>query len=334
MFFIVGFKALFKIKLVPFNKAFAYSLFTIVWFSVVLAYIFKSYPILGGTFGFQSTVWLTSIVGSVGVGLLLFLSLLIFIVLNFNVSFKLPQLEKMMEEDLEEEAIDVEERPSDEIDLIHEAALNEMEENNEEEETTVTLDKAPEELPKSEEETESISLSTDIPETEEKKDGEVEFSVEEAKPDEKTLSEEELNQKAKDFGEYDPTLDLASFKMPPIELLKDFGTSQQTVTKEELEANKNKILETLSNYNIEITSIKATIGPTVTLYEIIPAPGIRISKIKNLEDDIALSLAALSPLFQAAEPLVLKCLTKTLRLSLCAWQLLPISFKMLKWSCL
>mgnify|MGYP003143830345 CR=1 FL=1 len=293
LFFIVGFKALFKIKLVPFNKAFAYSLFTIVWFSVVLAYIFKSYPILGGTFGFQSTVWLTSIVGSVGVGLLLFLSLLIFIVLNFNVSFKLPQLEKMMEEDLEEEAIDVEERPSDEIDLIHEAALNEMEENNEEEETTVTLDKAPEELPKSEEETESISLSTDIPETEEKKDGEVEFSVEEAKPDEKTLSEEELNQKAKDFGEYDPTLDLASFKMPPIELLKDFGTSQQTVTKEELEANKNKILETLSNYNIEITSIKATIGPTVTLYEIIPAPGIRISKIKNLEDDIALSLAAL-----------------------------------------
>jgi S-DNA-T family DNA segregation ATPase FtsK/SpoIIIE len=289
LFFIVGFKALFKIKLVPFNKAFAYSLFTIVWLSVVMAYVLKSYPILGGTFGFQSTVWLTSIVGSVGVGLLLFLSLLIFIVLNFNVSFKLPQLEKMMEEDLEEG------EPADEIDLIHEAALNEIEDdNNEEEANTVSLDEAPEELPEiEEEETESIPLSTDIPETEEKKEGEVEFSVEEAKPDEKTLSEEELNQKAKDFGEYDPTLDLASFKMPPIELLKDFGTSQQTVTKEELEANKNKILETLSNYNIEITSIKATIGPTVTLYEIIPAPGIRISKIKNLEDDIALSLAAL-----------------------------------------
>lgn len=282
LFFIVGFKALFKIKLVPFNKAFAYSLFTIVWLSVVMAYVLKSYPILGGTFGFQSTVWLTSIVGSVGVGLLLFLSLLIFIVLNFNVSFKLPQLEKIMEDDLEEEEL-----ASDEIDMIHEAALNEVEEeeNNE--------DEVPEEVPETEEETESIPLSTATPETKEKKDGEVEFSVEEAKPDEKTLTEEELNQKAKDFGEYDPTLDLASFKMPPIELLKDFGTSQQTVTKEELEANKNKILDTLSNYNIEITSIKATIGPTVTLYEIIPAPGIRISKIKNLEDDIALSLAAL-----------------------------------------
>ncbi len=295
LFFIVGFKALFKIKLVPFNKAFAYSLFAIIWLSVVLAYIFKSYPILGGTFGFQSTVWLTSIVGSVGVGLLLFLSLLIFIVLNFNVSFKLPQLEKMMEDDLVEETSEVE-NPADEIDLIHEAALNEMEENNEEETNTVSLDEAPEELPvteEEEEESESIALSTEVPETEEKNEGEVAFSVEEAKPDEKTLSEEELNQKAKDFGEYDPTLDLASFKMPPIELLKDFGDTQKTVTKEELEANKNKILATLSNYNIEITSIKATIGPTVTLYEIIPAPGIRISKIKNLEDDIALSLAAL-----------------------------------------
>lgn len=294
LFFIVGFKALFKIKLVPFNKAFAYSLFTIVWLSVVLAYVLKSHPILGGTFGFQSTVWLTSVVGSVGVGLILFLSLLIFIVLNFNVSFQLPQLEKMMEEDLEEQPEEA--AGSDEMNLIHEAALNEIEEENKEEEesTTVSLDDAPvETLKTEEEEIESIPLSTDIPETEEKKDGEVEFSIEEAKPAEKTLTEEELNQKAKDFGEYDPTLDLASYKMPPIELLKDFGDTQKTVTKEELEANKNKILATLSNYNIEITSIKATIGPTVTLYEIIPAPGIRISKIKNLEDDIALSLAAL-----------------------------------------
>ncbi|PJC62906.1 MAG: cell division protein FtsK, partial [Flavobacteriales bacterium CG_4_9_14_0_2_um_filter_32_27] len=139
-----------------------------------------------------------------------------------------------------------------------------------------------------------IELSTEVPpENEEKKSDEVEFSIEEIKQEEVTLSEDELNQKAKDFGEYDPTLDLSSYKMPPIDLLKDFGNTQKTVTKEELEANKNKILETLSNYNIKIDSIKATIGPTVTLYEIVPAPGIRISKIKNLEDDIALSLAAL-----------------------------------------
>ena len=81
--------------------------------------------------------------------------------------------------------------------------------------------------------------------------------------------------------------------MPGIDLLHDHGDGKIKVNKEELEANKNRIVNTLENYNIKIQSIKATIGPTVTLYEIVPAPGVRISKIKNLEDDIALSLAAL-----------------------------------------
>ncbi|MCC9136235.1 DNA translocase FtsK 4TM domain-containing protein [Pontibacter silvestris] len=92
---------------------------------------------------------------------------------------------------------------------------------------------------------------------------------------------------------YDPTLDLARYQYPHIELLEDYGSSKIQVSKEELEANKDKIVETLGNYNISIASIKATIGPTVTLYEIVPDAGVRISKIKNLEDDIALSLAAL-----------------------------------------
>ncbi|HEY8402304.1 MAG TPA: DNA translocase FtsK, partial [Cytophagaceae bacterium] len=92
---------------------------------------------------------------------------------------------------------------------------------------------------------------------------------------------------------YDPTLDLSSYKYPPIDLLSDPEPSKVQVTKEELEANKDKIVETLAHYSIGISSIKATIGPTVTLYEIVPDAGIRISKIKNLEDDIALSLAAL-----------------------------------------
>ena len=76
-------------------------------------------------------------------------------------------------------------------------------------------------------------------------------------------------------------------------MLENYGSNKISVNSDELEANKNKIVETLNHYNIEIDKIKATIGPTVTLYEIIPAPGVRISKIKNLEDDIALSLAAL-----------------------------------------
>ena len=92
---------------------------------------------------------------------------------------------------------------------------------------------------------------------------------------------------------YDPHLDLATFILPGIDLLDEYGVGTISVTKDELEANKNRIVSTLGNYGIQIDKIKATIGPTVTLYEIIPAPGVRISKIKNLEDDIALSLSAL-----------------------------------------
>ncbi|WP_312187586.1 DNA translocase FtsK [Sphingobacterium sp.] len=95
------------------------------------------------------------------------------------------------------------------------------------------------------------------------------------------------------FGQYDPKLDLSGYQHPTLDLLKDYGSGKITINQHELEANKNKIVDTLRNYSIEIESIKATIGPTVTLYEIIPKPGVRISKIKNLEDDIALSLAAL-----------------------------------------
>jgi len=94
-------------------------------------------------------------------------------------------------------------------------------------------------------------------------------------------------------GNYDPTLDLARYQFPTLELLNDYGVAKAQVTKEELEANKDRIVETLGHYGIGIASIKATIGPTVTLYEIVPEVGVRISKIKSLEDDIALSLAAL-----------------------------------------
>ncbi|MFA8299810.1 MAG: DNA translocase FtsK [Hyphomicrobiales bacterium] len=92
---------------------------------------------------------------------------------------------------------------------------------------------------------------------------------------------------------FDPKLDLSNFQLPPIDLMTDYGASNITVEREELEENKNRIVDTLNNYGIKIDKIRATIGPTVTLYEIIPAPGVRISKIKNLEDDIALSLSAL-----------------------------------------
>tara|TARA_B100001109_G_scaffold57113_1_gene46251 strand:+ start:232 stop:2571 length:2340 start_codon:yes stop_codon:yes gene_type:complete len=95
------------------------------------------------------------------------------------------------------------------------------------------------------------------------------------------------------FGQFDPKLELGKFQFPKLNLLKQYDSEKITIDKDELEENKNRIVDTLANYNISISNIKATIGPTVTLYEIIPDAGVRISKIKNLEDDIALSLAAL-----------------------------------------
>jgi S-DNA-T family DNA segregation ATPase FtsK/SpoIIIE len=121
---------------------------------------------------------------------------------------------------------------------------------------------------------------------------ELAMAVEVAKT-ETELSKKDLDRKLKEFGEYDPKLDLSEYKLPNIDLLEEHGSGNISVDKDELEGNKNKIIETLLNYKINISKIKATIGPTVTLYEIVPAPGVRISKIKNLEDDIALSLAAL-----------------------------------------
>jgi|688.fasta_scaffold04160_23 S-DNA-T family DNA segregation ATPase FtsK/SpoIIIE len=114
------------------------------------------------------------------------------------------------------------------------------------------------------------------------------------KPMEEAMLQVNLAEKlVKDFGEFDHKLDLPHFKFPPLDLLKDYPDAGITINQEELEENKNKIVETLRNYKIEIAQIKATIGPSVTLYEIIPEAGIRISKIKSLEDDIALSLSAL-----------------------------------------
>ena len=110
--------------------------------------------------------------------------------------------------------------------------------------------------------------------------------------EEEVLSKSEIERKLDELGEYDPTLELSKYKMPGMDLLNDYGEGKIEVDKADLEEKKNKIVETLGHYKIGITSISATIGPTITLYEIVPDAGVRISKIKNLEDDIALSLSA------------------------------------------
>ena len=119
-----------------------------------------------------------------------------------------------------------------------------------------------------------------------------EFIIEQVE-EELTIEENLANKLVADFGEFDPTLELSKYQFPSSELLIEHTTKGITINQAELEENKNRIVETLNNYKIGIAQIKATVGPTVTLYEIVPDAGIRISKIKSLEDDIALSLAAL-----------------------------------------
>lgn len=288
--FLVGFKILFKVTLLPIGKSFKYAIFSVLWISIALNYLLPSIPILGGAFGHQTNIWLNSIIGGIGTLLFLTLSLLIFLVLNFNISFNLFQPKEKEDNEVEEEITSV---------VSNELTNNTTETNTEESSIPLTETDIPtetvQEEEKSKEPVESINLSATPPPKEKKpvSDGDVSFEVEEAESKEEVLSDSEVNSKVAEFGEYDPTLDLSSYQLPPIDLLKDFGDTQKRVSPEELEANKNRILETLANYNIKIASIKATIGPTVTLYEIVPEAGVRISKIKNLEDDIALSLAAL-----------------------------------------
>ncbi|MBA3683552.1 MAG: DNA translocase FtsK 4TM domain-containing protein [Bacteroidetes bacterium] len=291
-------------------------LFLLVWSSLVLAYFFsETLFYMGGGFGYFINGQIANYVGGVGLIALLAFSMLTFLVLIINLSFKLPA-KPVIEEDEQIQA-EIHVTPVAEKDLN--ASFNEIKEpkfSAEEEAELLNF----EVLPKKEEEkaitndaifevvkpVEEIKVEppveenkiemTNTVETAEvvAKNGEPEFEI--GKIVEEPIIQEDENRAAKlveEFGEYDPTLDLGSYKFPSFELLNDYGNTGSKVNQEELIANKNRILSTLKNYGIEIDKITATVGPTVTLYEIVPAAGVRISKIKNLEDDIALSLAAL-----------------------------------------
>ena len=317
LFFLIGFRILFKSHLLPFAAFSRIALFSLVWVSILLAYLFSfKYHFLGGTFGHQINDWLTASFGGLGTGILLFFTAFIFAVLNFNIPVEriksllnnimavepAPQdsseaLEsdasesKLIDEfDKEEETVvaefetSEEETVGDEAEKAEEAADLELETNITEEEPQVEEEPEIElELPKAEEEPE-----------EEKSEEDLELAIEETVKEE-LIDEDEAKaaQLVETQGSFDPKKELSSFKFPPVDLLVDRGEGKVQVNREELEKNKDNIVNTLKNYNIEISKIKATIGPTVTLYEIVPAPGARISKIINLEDDIASSLAAL-----------------------------------------
>ncbi|GAB4254643.1 MAG: DNA translocase FtsK [Vicingaceae bacterium] len=287
--FLLGIKFLFNISLLPLKKTIKQTVFVLFFLSVTLSYLF-SYPILGGGFGYHFNQWLISIIGVTGTATLLGFTLLAYILINFNINLSTLFSKNTTDEFLDENLNDEFEENSD--------AINE--ENNSEEGVIENLNEVDEPIENkeiiNEDVTSAIELTTENTLEEENKNDTNEgvgFEVEVSEEKEQILTDDAINKKLEEFGEYDPTLDLSQYQLPSIDLLKQYGSGEIKVNQEELEANKNRIVGTLENYNIKIQSIKATIGPTVTLYEIIPAPGIRISKIKNLEDDIALSLSAL-----------------------------------------
>ena len=262
-----------------------YTLTILLFMSVALSYSmqFSGFP-WGGAFGYGVTDWLQGFAGSVGTGILLFFTLMGILTWVFNIYFNFEALIQAFRKkevaltgadvDLSREETEVQEWES-QIELENEEVEKKKEGKGDD--LALELENEVEEYNEQPEEKEVIAEE----EPEENMDLEIEEVTEEK------MVNGSLN------TEYDPRLDLSDYKFPEIDLLEVYGSDKIKVNTEELENNKNQIIETLRNYNIEISKIKATIGPTVTLYEIIPAAGVRISKIKNLEDDIALSLAAL-----------------------------------------
>lgn len=252
----------------------------VIWISIALGFFAYELPLLGGIVGFEMNDFLQDYTGKIGVLLLLVFGLTIILVRLFKFS--------------PDGIADFFKRKS--------KSLATEFQNGGGKEILMDIDK---ELPividtyTHKQDIPPLMTEVDNPEDKETtskvavKEDSIEMQVEQIteEKEEKDILSEKL---VADFGEFDPTLELANYKFPHLDLLDLHGASGGiTINQEELEENKNKIVETLKNYKIGIGQIKATIGPTVTLYEIVPVAGVRISKIKNLEDDIALSLAAL-----------------------------------------
>ena len=256
---------LFNKKILDLIKKINWLLILIIWTTLLSGYLGNYFPIQSGIVGFEINAFLETYIGSIGILLIITFIFILSIAILWNIT---PSSILILLNSI---------KPSKKLE---EKPLKGMLEDNilYEEDLKVTVD------PKLNEEDE-VKLESTI------NDDNVSMEVKEINFEEKSTKNISFNKV--DLKKFDPTLDLSNFKNPSIDILKDYGDGTIKIDQDELETNKNKIVDTLKNYNIGIKQIKATIGPTVTLYEIIPNAGVRISKIKNLEDDIALSLSAL-----------------------------------------
>ncbi|NLP57976.1 DNA translocase FtsK [Lutibacter sp. B1] len=285
LLFFSGLLVFLKGSLKKIRKTWGWGILGIIWFSVTFGFLAHKNALLPGVIGYETNIYLQHFLGKTGLILVLFFLMLSYLVIRFKltpekVKSSLPAKKKLFsdtettENNINIKAIDNDEIKSD-FDLSAEATKKFNNSTNDLiKETTVDED-----------------LDIQIVHKPEGIEHDVKIAVD--KVQEESHVNENLSDKlVKDFGEFDPTLELGNYKFPTLNLLRDYNESI-SVDQEELEEHKNRIVETLNNYKIGIDRIKATVGPTVTLYEIVPEAGIRISKIKNLEDDIALSLSAL-----------------------------------------
>ncbi|MFN3137144.1 MAG: DNA translocase FtsK [Allomuricauda sp.] len=259
----------------------------VIWGSIALGFFAADFPLLGGLVGYEMNDFLQDYTGKIGVFLILIFILMVILVRLFNftpegfANFFRRQKRQITSELNDGNTSTTAAAPS--VDDENDIVLT-TEETAPEKIDTYTHKK---DIPPLDE----AGLDVNIPEEEE---SDIDLKVETTPVEEEEETDAKAAKLVEDFGEFDPKLELGNYKFPQLDLLDAHGASGGiTINQEELEENKNRIVSTLKNYKIGIAQIKATIGPTVTLYEIVPEAGIRISKIKNLEDDIALSLAAL-----------------------------------------
>ena len=304
LFFLTGMYLVLSLSIKKLKGVWFWDLFAVIILSVLFGFFATSMPELGGTIGYELNLLLQDYIGKTGTLLVLIFGLIIYLIFKLQLSPEKVQsffetTKKEIKEDLATSSVlttsnsvynleefAVEEAEAEELDDIHlKTSGSQFEINKEALKPTISnaseINLEPSLKP----------LPMDIlPKAEPVK--EEAFVIEKA-IEEDIIEDNLASRLVSDFGLFDPTLDLSNYKYPTIDLLKEYSTGGITINQEELEENKNKIVDTLRNYKIEIAQIKATVGPSVTLYEIVPEAGIRISKIKSLEDDIALSLSAL-----------------------------------------
>ncbi|MDT0676207.1 DNA translocase FtsK [Autumnicola musiva] len=270
------------------QKFWFWGVLVMIWLSIFFGFFAAENALLGGRVGFEMNDFLQDYLGLFGTVLLMIFLFMVYLTVRLKVTPELiGNYIKTSKKDFQAEFRKEKEKENisetDEEKDWKEEILGKEEEQNSGPEIELNTKVAEEKEP---------SPTPPAKKSKKEEPGEVEMEIETA-PEEDEIDEGNVSSRlVEDFGEFDPTLELSNYKFPTLELLKDYGGGI-TVNQEELEENKNRIVETLKNYKIEIAQIKATVGPTVTLYEIVPEAGIRISKIKNLEDDIALSLSAL-----------------------------------------